>query len=279
MPVFSASDGAQLFYRDDGEGAPLLCLAGLTRNSRDFDYLAPHLPPLRLIRLDYRGRGRSAWTGPQTYTIAQEAADVLALLDHLGLAQVAILGTSRGGLIGMLLALVAHDRLRGLCLNDIGPVIEPDGLQRIAGYIGTPPAVRTHEEAAELLARAMPEFTDLPDGRWREEARRHFTDTDQGLQITYDPALRVAFLQALEAGLDDLWPMFDACAGLPLALLRGAGSSLLSRATCTEMQRRRPDMHFAEVPGRGHVPFLDEPQSLHVIRAWWADCRQTDTAT
>lgn len=271
MPTFTAGDGATLFYTDEGHGRALVCLPGLTRNGTDFDYLVPHLPPLRLIRPDYRGRGRSDWTGADTYTVVQEAADVLALLDHLGLEEVAVLGTSRGGLIGMYLAMVAKDRLRGLCLNDIGPVIEPDGLDRISAYIGRTPTARSHAEAALALARAMPEF-DVPASRWASEARKHFIASDQGLQLNYDPALREAFLAARSGGAGDLWPMFDACAGLPLAVIRGAQSPLLSAATLAEMARLRPDMVVEDVPGRGHVPFLDEPESLRAIHAWLGMC-------
>ena len=117
---FQAEDGARLAYRDEGEGLPVLALSGLTRNGTDFDYLAPFLKNVRLIRPDYRGRGASDWTGAATYTVPQEGKDALALLDHLGLEKAAILGTSRGGLIGMLLAAVARDRVMGLCLNDVG---------------------------------------------------------------------------------------------------------------------------------------------------------------
>ncbi|MCL1629233.1 alpha/beta hydrolase [Roseibaca sp. V10] len=271
MPFFTAPDGAELHYTDEGHGRPLLCLAGLTRNGTDFDYLAPHLPPLRLIRLDYRGRGRSQWTGADTYTVMREGADVLSLLDHLGLEQAAVLGTSRGGLIGMYLAAIAKDRLRGLCLNDIGPVIEPEGLDRIDAYIGRNPSARSFGEAALALARAFPEF-DVPASRWAQEARKHFAPSDQGLQINYDPALRDAYLAARAGGAGDLWPMFAACEGLPLAVLRGAESPLLSAATVAEMARLRPDMVVADVPGRGHVPFLDEPESLRAIHTWLGMC-------
>ena len=272
MPSFTAPDGAELHYSDEGHGRALLCLSGLTRNGSDFDYLAPHLPPLRLIRLDYRGRGQSQWTGAETYTVPQEGADVLALLDHLGLDQVALLGTSRGGIVGMYLAVVARERLRGLCLNDVGPVIEAEGLARIADYIGRNPAARTHAEAALALERAMPEFSDMPPGRWQQEAKRHFIATAQGLQINYDPALRDAYLAAMAGGGGDLWPMFEAAADLPLALIRGANSNLLSAQTAAEMQRLRPDMLLAEVPGRGHIPFLDERESLQVIHQWLGLC-------
>ena len=131
MYRFTAEDGASLAYRDEGAGLPLLCLPGLTRSMADFDYLIPHLPPVRLIRMDYRGRGASDRTGAATYTVDQEGRDALALLSHLGVQKAAILGTSRGGLIGMVLGAVARDRVLGLCLNDVGPEIARDGLTRI----------------------------------------------------------------------------------------------------------------------------------------------------
>jgi pimeloyl-ACP methyl ester carboxylesterase len=265
---FAAPDGARLAYSDEGEGLPLLCLAGLTRTMADFDDLAPHLPPLRLIRMDYRGRGASEWTQAATYTVPTEAKDALALLDHLGISKAAILGTSRGGLIGMYLAAVAKPRLLGLCLNDVGPVIERKGLERIFDYVGRNPSAPTHAALAEAMPRHSPGFANVPPDRWLAEVRRHYRETPEGLRITYDPALRDAFLAAFEGPPQDLWPLFDACAGLPLALIRGANSDLLSRATVDEMRRRRPDMIFAEVPDRAHIPFLDEAESLAAIRAF-----------
>ena len=272
MPHFTAPDGARLHYTDEGHGLALLCLPGLTRTGADFDYLAPHLPPLRLIRPDYRGRGGSDWTGAETYTIAQEAADQIALLDHLGLDDAAVLGTSRGGLIGMYLAATAKDRLRGLCLNDVGPELAPEGLARIADYIGRNPAARSHAAAALALERNAPEFRDVPRARWMAEAEKHFKVTEQGLEITYDPALRTAFETALHAPPADLWPLFDALDGLPLAVIRGVASDLLSSGTLAEMLRRRPDMIAEEVEGRGHVPFLDEPESLRAIHLFLGAC-------
>lgn len=269
---FTAPDGARLAYKDEGAGLPLLCLSGLTRTMGDFDYLAAHLPPLRLIRMDYRGRGQSDWTGPATYTVPQEAADAIALLDHLQIPQAAILGTSRGGLIGMVLAATAKPRLLGLCLNDIGPAIDREGLIRIADYIGRNPAPKTHAALATAYPDWMPGFANVAHSRWLAEAQLHYSQTPQGLRVTYDPALRDAFLAGLNAPPADLWPLFEACAGLPLALIRGANSDLLSPETAAEMQRRRPDMIFASVPDRAHIPFLDEAESLTAIRAFLKAC-------
>jgi pimeloyl-ACP methyl ester carboxylesterase len=265
---FQSGDGARLAYRDEGAGVPVLALAGLTRDGRDFDYLAPHLEGVRLIRLDSRGRGGSQWTGAATYTVAQEARDVLALLDHLQLPAAAILGSSRGGLLGMVIAAMARNRLNGLCFNDVGPELERAGLERIGGYVGQPPSAHTLREAADQLRLAAHGFDDVADERWAEEAVRRFTETADGLTLTYDPALKDAFLAAFDQPPVDLWPLFDACAGLPLALIRGANSDLMSDATARAMQARRPDMAYAEIPGRGHIPFLDEPAALACIRSW-----------
>ena len=255
------SAGTHLAYRDEGQGLPVLCLAGLTRDGRDFDWVAPHLPDVRLIRLDSRGRGASEWVGP--YTVPQEATDAIALLDHLGLEKAAVIGASRGGLLGM--AMAAAGRVSALCLVDIGPVIEREGLARIGGYLGQAPI--SIAAAATALSHG-PGFADVPMTRWLAEAERLFRRPDGAVGLNYDAGLREAFLAAFEGPLPDLWPLFDLLAGLPLAVIRGAGSDLLSAATLAEMARRRPDMIVAEVPGRGHMPFLDEPESLAAIGAW-----------
>lgn len=268
LQEFEAADGARLTYRDQGAGQPILALAGLTRDSRDFDYLARHLVDCRLVRLDSRGRGGSEWTGPATYTVEQEARDALALLDHLQISRAAIIGSSRGGLLGMVLAATAHPRVAGLCLNDVGPVIEREGLLRIAEYVGVPPSAETLADIADRLPLRSPGFVHVPPERWADEAIRHFTEGPNGVGITYDPALRIALKSALAAPPADLWSLFDACVGLPLALIRGANSDVLSRRTAEEMQRRRPDMISVEIADRGHTPFLDEPEALRAIQSW-----------
>ncbi|WP_420012854.1 alpha/beta fold hydrolase [Tateyamaria sp.] len=267
MPQFATSDGLRLHYTDAGAGLPILCLAGLTRSTADFDYVAPHLSDCRLIRMDYRGRGQSDWDKTwQNYTLPIEIRDVIELLDHLGIDAVAILGTSRGGLNAMGFAATVPDRFLGAALNDVGPELAPAGLAMIMTYLGNRPAARTHAEAAAALAHVMIGFPGVSADRWMQEARMHFRAVDDGLDITYDPALR----SAVEAGGDvpDLWPFFDALAGKPLCLIRGANSDLLAEATVQKMQERRPDMIYANVPDRGHVPFLDEPLALDALHTW-----------
>ena len=272
--TFSSFDGLNLAFSDDGQGLPVLCLTGLTRNMADFDYLAPHLKGARMIRMDYRGRGQSDWASdPMTYSVPIEARDALDLLDHLGIERAAIVGTSRGGLIAMTLAATAKDRLLGVCLNDIGPVLPADGIARILGYLGRRPKFSTQAEMAAALPGLMPGFNNVPTERWLKEVRNQTMECADGLDIRYDPKLRDAVIAGSDSQAPDLWPLFDAMQGLPLAVIRGANSDLLDRETAKEMCSRRPDMLFAEVPDRGHVPFLDEPQALSAIQAWLKKCR------
>lgn len=265
---FTTSDGTCIAYCDEGAGVPLLCLSGLTRTMGDFDYMLPHLPPCRVIRMDYRGRGESEWTGATTYTVPQEAKDAVELLDHLGLRQAAVIGTSRGGMIAMVLAAMAKDRLLGICFNDIGPEIHKAGLERIMDYVGRNPNAKTHQALADALPRNMPGFDGVSPDRWLEEARLHYTETPDGLRITYDPALRESFLAAFKGPEVDLWPFFAACSDLPLALVRGANSDLLTQSCADKMRALRPDMLFTNVPDRAHIPFLDEEAAVSLLRNW-----------
>lgn len=273
MPHITAPDGTRLYYTDEGTGVPLMCLSGLTRTTRDFEYALPFLTGCRVIRMDYRGRGQSDWADHRSYTIPQEGTDALQLLDHLDIEQAAILGTSRGGLIAMGLAAAAKDRLLGVCLNDIGPDLDSIGLDIIKGYVGKNPAYKTHADLAAAMPGLMRGFETVPASRWLEEAQKHYTETERGLQITYDPKLLDALLEAGATEAPDLWPFFDALERLPLAVIRGANSDLLSAQTVAEMARRRPDMIVAEVPGRAHIPFLDEPESVAALSAFLAAVR------
>lgn len=268
MPTFTVPDGTTLYYTDAGEGPVILCLAGLTRNGTDFDYVAPYLSGCRVIRLDYRGRGRSDWAAPATYTTLQEGQDALALLDHLEIEKVAIMGTSRGGLIGMGFAAMVRDRLSGLLMNDIGPELVRSGIDAIGDYLGRNPSEKTYEEAAAMRAKLMIGFEGVPDTRWEEEVRKHYIQTPDGLVINYDPRLREGFVATQGQPLPDLWPWFDALQGLPAAVIRGANSDLLSAETVAKMQERNPDLIVAAIPDRGHVPFLDEPEALAAIETW-----------
>jgi len=270
MTDFTAPDGTRLHYEDAGEGLPLLCLSGLTRNARDFDFVAPHLKGVRMIRMDYRGRGQSDWHDYRTYDVKVEAKDALALLDHLGLRTAAVLGTSRGGIIAMLLALTAKDRLLGVALNDIGPVVDGPGLQAIMGYLGRHPAAISLDELVETqMAATAHTFPGVPAERWRQSLGHTHVETPEGVRINYDPKLRDAVVEASESAVpSDPWPMFDAIAPLPCAVIHGENSDLLSAATVEEMARRHPDLIVAHVPDRAHIPFLDEPEALVALNRW-----------
>jgi pimeloyl-ACP methyl ester carboxylesterase len=267
---FTTSDGLGLAWQEEGAGLPLLCLPGLTRNGSDFDELAAALGGRhRLIRLTLRGRGASDrdpdWTH---YAVPVEARDVLEFLDHLGLARVTVIGTSRGGLIAMFLAAAAKDRLAGVLLNDIGPELAPEGLANIMSYLGIAPRSKTFEEAAGALEHRMGwAFPGLPPEKWLSLARRWFDAGPDGLVLNYDPRLRDSLQAVADQPPADLWPLFDALAGLPVAVLRGANSDLLAAGTLAQMRERRPDLIVAEVPDRGHVPFLDEPESQAALAA------------
>jgi len=271
MKRFQTSDGLMLAYLDEGDGLPLLCLPGLTRDASDFDDLATAVGGrYRLIRLTPRGRGASdrdpEW---RNYNVAVEARDAVELLDHLGVARPVIVGTSRGGLQAMVIAAMAHDRLAGALLNDIGPEIAPEGLEVIMSYLGVTPPFRDFEAAARAIEERLgPAFPDVSLQRWQTLARRWFAQgPDGGLALNYDPRLRDAVETGSAQPAADMWPLFDAFGDLPVAVVRGANSDLLAAETVAEMHRRRPDLIVAEVPRRGHVPFLDEPEALAALEA------------
>lgn len=271
MKRFVTPDGIGLAWEEEGAGVPLLCLPGLTRDNRDFDDLAAALGGrYRLIRLTFRGRGESDHD-PEflNYNPGREAEDVVAFLDHLGLDSVVVVGTSRGGLVALVLAAIAKPRLAAVLFNDIGPEVAPEGLAVIMTYLGIPPKAPTFPEvAAALKARMAPAFPNLPDARWQTLARRWFREQPGGgIGLTYDPKLRDAVEAVSAQPAADLWPLYDLLDGVPVAVVRGANSDLLTAATVAAMRERRPDLIVAEVPDRGHVPFLDEPEALAALEA------------
>ena len=270
MARVTAADGTRLHYADEGAGQPVLCLAGLTRNGADFGFLLPHLEGCRVIRMDYRGRGRSDPADPTSYTILQEAEDAVLLLDHLDLRRVTVIGTSRGGLVAMVLAQFHRDRLAGVVLNDIGPEVAEAGLARIMEYVGREPDLPDLDTAAGALAHVHAAgFPGVPLERWRDQAAAMFCERPGGgLGLRYDARLREALIGQAGAGeAPDLWQMFDALRDIPTAAIRGENSDLLSPETFRAMQARHPGLIAATVPDRAHVPFLDEPEALAAIRA------------
>lgn len=279
---FTTSDGLRLAYDDRGSGLPLLCLAGLTRNMADFE---PILEPLagicRLIRLDSRGRGLSD-NDPDymNYNVLREAHDVLELLDHLGIDKVAILGTSRGGLIAMALAAMHRERLLGAILNDVGPEVGTQGMTRIMEYVGIPPAEPTYEAVTDRLTRSFAkEFPGVSRGEWRQAAERMWRESPEGLALRYDPLLRRALIEQSAAGAaPDLWLFFDQLKELPVTVLHGENSDILSASTVEKMRERHPGLVAVTVRDRGHTPFLDEAECIAAIRAFVAELQPAAAA-
>jgi len=272
------ADNLALSYRDYGSRfstrMPVLCLAGLTRNARDFHDLALALAPdRRVISLDARGRGRSEYDPDHSnYTLIREVGDILGLLSKEFDQPCIIVGTSRGGLASMILHGVRPDMIAGIVLNDIGPELEPAGLTRIMGYLGiAPEPLETWDDAvAAMKASNAHEFSGLDEAAWRAWAERTFRDQDGVPVLDYDPRLRDAMLEA-GSGAPDFWPQFRSLADTPVLLLRGENSDLLSARTVQQMRRMKPDMTAVTVRGRGHVPFLDEPEARSAILSFIAE--------
>ncbi len=279
MKTFQTKDGLTLAYGDAGEGPglPLLCLAGLTRNSSDFDFMVDAIGPgRRIIRLDSRGRGASDHDPNfNNYNGMVEAGDALALLDHLGVEKAVIVGSSRGGILAMIIAATAPARIAGAVLNDVGPVIDPTGLTKIMGYLGLPPKAKTLAEAAEGMAAAFGhQFPGVGPDFWQAWAERGNTVTTDGLALNYDPKLRDATLAQIAAADPNgpgLWPLFAALGPVPTLLLKGEFSDLLTDETVAAMLAAKPDLRTAIVANRGHIPRLDEPDAIGPITAFLKD--------
>ena len=269
---FDSQDGLRLFsrvYAGPAAAAPVVvCLHGLTRNSRDFEDLAAHLAPrYRVIVPDVRGRGLSA-RDPNfnNYQIPVYLADLQRLFAGLGAARVAIIGTSMGGLMAMVLAAMQPTLLSGIVLNDVGPEVDPAGLERIRGYVGKSPPVRDWAGAvAQVRLVYGSAWPGLDDARWEKIARASYRADAQGVpQPDSDPMIAEPLKDTSKAA-PDLWPLWGAIAKVPILAIRGAQSDILSAATLARMQREKPDLQTLEVANRGHVPLLDEPESLEVI--------------
>jgi pimeloyl-ACP methyl ester carboxylesterase len=280
--TFRAPDGLEVYAREcwpaNASPTPLLCLSGLTRNSCDFEPMAEGLAePRRIITLDYRGRGRSQYApDSSSYTPHHELADAIALLDGLALARVCVIGTSRGGIIAMLMAALHPDRIAGAVLNDIGPKLEAEGLLRIANLLSTQRSFASWSEAANSLRGTNPGTTGLSDIDWEAFARRIFREDSGRLVANFDLRLAETFpsIEDIEAGrVTELWELFGTLREKPCAVLRGQNSDLLSQATMQRMATIHPRLICVTVENRGHVPFLSEPESLAAIRAvaWACD--------
>ncbi|HXZ59104.1 MAG TPA: alpha/beta hydrolase [Steroidobacteraceae bacterium] len=269
---FDSQEGLRLFSRvcaGPGAAAPVvLCLHGLTRNSRDFEDLAAHLAArYRVIVPDVRGRGLSARDpNCQNYQIPVYLADLQRLLTGLGAARVTIIGTSMGGLMAMLLAAMQPPLVAGIVLNDVGPEVDPAGLERIRGYVGKAPAVRDWPGAvAQVRMVYGSAWPGLDEARWEKIARASYRADAQGVpQPDSDPLIAEPLKDTSKAA-PDLWPLWGALAQVPMLAIRGAHSDILSAATLARMQREKPDLATLTVADRGHVPLLDEPECLKAI--------------
>ena len=270
---WDSADGLSLHYRHyDGpsDKPPLICLHGLTRNARDFAMLAErYAGDWRMIVPEMRGRGMSDHAkDSMSYSMPTYLADLALLLEQENVDRFVSIGTSMGGLMTMLMAQQTPDRIAAALLNDIGPVIDPAGITHIRSYLGHQRSFPTWVHAAralqELQQTAHPDF-ELED--WLDMAKRSMVLGQNGrIGFDYDMDISVPFNEAEDTATPtDLWPAFEALAGRPIVLLRGALSGLLSPSTVVEMQNRVPEMDVVTVPRVGHAPTLDEPTAIAAL--------------
>ena len=280
----SAPDGLRLHALSYGQRSspktPVVCLPGLARTVADFEALALALThdgahPRRIIALDYRGRGRSDYDrNPENYSLPVELADVLAVVTALDAMPAIYIGTSRGGILAMLLAAVRPTAIAGVVLNDIGPVIEPQGLMRIKGYVGKLPQPRNFEDGAEILRRLFHgQFPKLGHDDWLASARRAFKEENGRMVPTYDIKL-VKTLEAInpDSPIPPLWKQFEALAHVPVMAIRGANSDILSPATIDAMRTRHAGLETLEVADQGHAPLLAEADTIARIADFIGRC-------
>ena len=273
---WTSADGLSLYFRDyagpEGyDGPPVLCMHGLTRNSRDFAELAEHLAKTRRVIVpEMRGRGQSDYAPESsTYNPVQYVADVELLLSQEGIENFISVGTSMGGLMTMMLAAAKPGRLVAVVMNDIGPHVETAGLSRISGYVGQGRSYPTWLHAARSMSSVHSEaFPGYDLEAWIEMAKRTMVVSQNGrISYDYDMAIAEPFREPGNAAPPDLWPAFDALKDVPMLLVRGELSDLLSPETVSEMGKRNPAMTSVTVPGVGHAPMLSEPEAAEAIDA------------
>jgi pimeloyl-ACP methyl ester carboxylesterase len=273
---YTSSDGLKLHYRDysgpPGASFTVLCIPGLTRNARDFEDLALHLAQkYRVLCAELRGRGLSEYAkDPSTYVPPVYLRDMEALLNSVGLAQVAVIGTSLGGIVAMIMAGVMPQRMLGVVLNDIGPELDPAGLARIASYVGkTRPITNWDDAAAAVKMLDGTIFPGYTEADWQRMARRRFVQDETGaFRPDYDLNISKPF--AGSAAQVNLWPFFTRLKSIPALAIRGETSDLLSPQVFARMKEAVPHLRQAIVPSHGHAPHLDEPEALEAIDSFLA---------
>ena len=279
----TAQDGLRLHVREYGPrtapALPVVCLPGLARTVADFDALAPALangpPPRRVIAIDSRGRGQSDYdSNPENYNLAVELGDVVTVLTALEIGEAVFIGSSRGGLLTMLLGVAHPTAIAGVVLHDIGPVIEPKGLARIKSYVGKLPQPRNFGEGAEILRRLFDaQFPRLTGEQWLAAAQRTWKTDNGELVPTYDVKLARTLAEFdIERPLPAMWAEFDALSRVPILVIRGANSDILSAATVTAMHARHPTMESIEIADQGHVPLLDSPDLIRRVAEFVCGC-------
>ncbi len=279
---YLSQDGLLLYYREYGDVTspctPILCLAGVTRNSADFHDLARHLSPHhRVLALDLRGRGQSEYDpDPSHYRPTTYLSDIAHLLTAANCNHVIVIGTSLGGMLAMAMGATKPTALKGVILNDIGPEIDNVGLDRIRGYLGKASTPSTMEEAAEnMKAIYGAAFPDLGFDSWLAQAKNSYTiDPNGKLILSYDADIAS---NAGDVSDLDLWPFFNALLHIPLLALRGELSDILNAKTLQNMQAANPNMTAVTIENRGHAPLLDEPDSLAAIDAFISSIEKSKT--
>jgi pimeloyl-ACP methyl ester carboxylesterase len=282
----TAQDGLRLHVREYGERSssrlPVVCLPGLTRTVADFEDLSPALATTRrVIALDSRGRGQSDYDqNPANYNLTIELADLVHVLSALEIAPAIFVGSSRGGILTMLLAATKPDSVAGAVLHDIGPVIEPQGVARIKSYVGKLPQPHSFEEASEILRSLFAaNFPFLTMTQWLIAAQRTWRVSNGTFTLCYDPNLTHALADfQVERPPSPLWNEFDALSRVPLVVIRGANSDILSTETAAAMRAHHPDMELIEVPNQGHVPLL-EGNLIHRITDFAIKCDEVASHT
>lgn len=262
-------DMAYVEWGDPANPRVLVCVHGLTRCGRDFDFLARAMADrYRVVCPDVVGRGRSAWLRDKShYAIPQYCGDMVTLLARLNAVTVHWLGTSMGGLIGMALAAQPDSPISRLVMNDVGPVITAASIARIGEYLGTAPRFASMEQAEGFVRFVSAPFGALTDAQWRHLTIHTMRPTaDGGFELAYDPGIAAPFRQAMGQGEDVLlWPIYDAVR-CPTLLLRGAQSDLLTADTAQQMATRGPRAQVVEVAGVGHAPVLMDAGQIGVVR-------------